>query len=175
MGERLRVELDVRDIRGGEKTWQHIKKGTPIRAEVGPRDMQADSLFVARRDQGIKEKKGVSRNDFIANICETLDSMQKNLFDRALALRESRTKTFTDYNEFAQWFTPKNEDKPEIHGGFAIAYWSPDADAAKEINEKLGALKVSARCIPLNDKAPVGKCLFTGRQTSTRVIFAKNY
>jgi prolyl-tRNA synthetase len=175
MGAPIRVELDARDIRGGEKTWQHIKKGTPIRAEVGPRDMQADSLFVARRDQGVKDKKGVNRADFIQTITETLDSIQRNLFDRALALRESRTREFTDYNEFSNWFTPKNEDKPEIHGGFAIAYWSADPAAAKEINDKLATLKVSPRCIPLGDKAPEGRCLFTGRPTSTRVIFAKNY
>ena len=175
LGERVRVEVDARDIRGGEKTWQHIKKGTPIRAEVGPRDMAADSLFVARRDQGVKDKKGISRADFVAGISDTLDSIQKNLFDRALALRESKTREFTDFNEFATWFTPKNEDKPEIHGGFAIAYWSADPSDAKVINDKLAALKVSPRCIPLNDKAPAGKCLFTGKTTSTRVIFAKNY
>ena len=175
MGGPIRVELDARDIRGGEKTWQHIKKGTPIRAEVGPRDMQADSLFVARRDMGVKEKKGISRTEFVATIGQTLDDMHKHLFDRALAHREANTRTLTDYNEFVSWFTPKNEDKPEIHGGFALAYWSPDASAAKEINDKLASLKVTARCIPLNDKAPVGKCLFTGRETSTRVIFAKNY
>lgn len=176
MGERLRVELDLRDhLRGGEKTWQHIKKGTPIRAEVGPRDMAADSLFVARRDMGVKEKKTVTRTDFVSTITTVLDSIQKNLFDRALALRESKTKTITDFAEFQKWFTPKNEEKPAIHGGFALAYWSPDVDAAKEINDKLAVLKVSARCIPLGDKAPLGKCLFTGRPTSTRVIFAKNY
>ena len=170
------MELDDRDhLRGGEKTWQHIKKGTPIRAEVGPRDMAADSLFVARRDQGVKEKKTVLRTDFVSTITTVLDTIQKNLFDRALALRESKTKTFTDFSEFSKWFTPKNEDKPEIHAGFALAYWSADADAAKEISDKLAALKVSARCIPLNDKAPPGKCLFTGRATSVRVIFAKNY
>lgn len=175
MGEEIRVEIDNRDIRGGEKTWQHIKRGTPIRAEVGPRDMQSDSLFVARRDLGVKEKKAVARAEFVATIGATLDVMQKNLFDRALTLRESRTKVFTDFAEFARWFTPKNEDKPEIHGGFAMAYWSNDPADAKTINDKLAALKVTARCVPLEDKAPAGHCLFTGKPTSTRVIFAKNY
>jgi prolyl-tRNA synthetase len=175
MGSPIRVELDSRDIRGGEKTWQHIKKGTPIRAEVGPRDMQADSLFVARRDQGVKDKKGITRGEFVETIATTLDNIQKTLFDRALALRESRTRTFTDFQEFSEWFTPKNEEKPEIHGGFAVAYWSSDPADAKIINEKLAAIKVTPRCIPLGDKPSEGRCLFTGKPTSTRVIFAKNY
>ena len=173
--DRLKVEIDARDIRGGEKTWQHIKKGTPIRAEVGPRDMQADSLFVARRDQGVKDKKAIPRGEFIATITQTLDAIQKALFDRALVLRESKTRTITEFGDFAQWFTPKNEDKPEIHGGFAIAHWSPEAAAAKEINDKLAALKVTARCIPLDHQPVPGKCLFTGRPTTTQVIFGKNY
>jgi prolyl-tRNA synthetase len=175
MGAPIRVELDIRDLRGGEKTWQHIKKGTPIRAEVGPRDMQADSLFVARRDQGARDKQSIRRGDFINTITETLDSIQKNLFDRALALRESRTRSFTNYQDFAAWFTPKNADKPEIHGGFAIAYWSNDPADAKIIEDKLAPLKVTPRCMPLGDKAAEGRCLFTGKPTSTRVIFAKNY
>jgi prolyl-tRNA synthetase len=172
---KVKVEIDARDIRGGEKTWQHIKKGTPIRAEVGPRDMQNDSLFVARRDQGVKDKKSVGRQEFIDTIIQTLDSIQKSLFDRALALRESKTRTITEFGDFAKWFTPKSEDKPEIHGGFAIAHWSPETAAAKEINEKLSALKVTARCIPLANEPQSGTCLFTGRPTTTRVIFGKNY
>ncbi len=175
MGDKIRVELDARDIRGGEKTWQHIKKGTPIRAEVGPRDMQADSLFVGRRDLGVKDKKGVGRSEFVSTITNVLDEMQKNLFNRALALRESRTQTFTDLSEFSKWFTPKNDAKPEIHGGFARAYWSADPADAKLINDKLAELKVTPRCIPLGEKVPPGKCLFTGKPTSTQVIFAKNY
>jgi prolyl-tRNA synthetase len=175
MGDKIRVELDARDLRGGEKTWQHIKKGTPIRAEVGPRDIQADSLFVARRDQGVKEKTAVPRTSFVANIVQQLDDIQHQLFQRALANRQSKTREFTDFGEFAAWFTPKNEEKPEIHGGFAWAYWSPDPKDAPLINEKLASIKVTPRCIPLGEPSRPGICLFTGKPTSVRVIFAKNY
>lgn len=174
-GSEIRVELDDRDLRGGDKVWQHIKKGTPIRAEVGPRDMQAGSLFVARRDKGIKEKAGIPRADFIANITATLDEMHQNLFDRAKRLRDEKTKEFTDFGEFAKWFTPKNEEKPEIHGGFAIAHWSPAAEDQAAINEKLASIKVTPRCIPLNRAKKPGTCLFTGKATDVQVIFAKNY
>jgi prolyl-tRNA synthetase len=174
-GSELRVDIDDLDLRGGHKVWQHIKKGTPIRAEVGPRDMQAGSLFVARRDKGIKEKTGIPRADFISNITATLDEMHTNLFNRAKALREEKTKEFTDFAEFAKWFTPRNEEKPEIHGGFAIAHWSPAAEDQAAINEKLAGIKVTPRCIPLEMAKNPGKCLFTGKPTDVRVIFAKNY
>ena len=175
MESRIRVELDDRDIRGGEKTWQHFKTGTPIRAEVGPRDMAADSLFVARRDKGVKEKAATKREDFVTNIITTLDDIQQNIFQRAKTLRDERTREITDLGEFKKWFTPKNEDKPEIHGGFAIAHWSPDPADQPAINEILGALKVTPRCIPLGMEKTPGKCLFTGKPTTTRVIFAKSY
>ncbi|MCX6118247.1 MAG: proline--tRNA ligase [Proteobacteria bacterium] len=171
----IRVELDDRDIRGGEKTWQHIKKGTPLRAEVGPRDVASQSLFVARRDKPHKEKSSFSRADFVSGIAATLDSIHDTLFERAKSYRDAKTKVVSDFNEFKSWFTPKNEDKPEIHGGFALCHWSPNPEDQKEINDKLSSLKVSARCIPLDLPKVSGKCIFTGKPTDVRVYFAKNY
>lgn len=171
----LRVELDDRDLRGGEKAWQHIKKGTPIRAEVGPRDVEQNSLFVARRDKPHKEKKGIERSEFIKTLTGTLDQIHDELYQRALAFRTSKTKTITDLNEFKAWFTPKNEAKPEIHGGFAVAHCSQNKEDQQAIHDCLGPLKVTPRCIPLNQPKPPGKCLFTGKPTDIQVIFAKNY
>jgi prolyl-tRNA synthetase len=171
----IRVELDDRDLRGGEKSWQHIKKGTPIRAEVGPRDVQAGSLFVARRDKPHKEKSGIPKEQFVSSVCSILDEIHATLFNRALSYQKEKTKEITDFAEFKKWFTPKNEDKPEIHGGFAIAHWSDKPEDQKEINDKLAALKVTPRCIPLAMEKKSGKCLFTGKDTDIRVIFAKNY
>src|SRR5258708_839190 len=89
-GERVRVILDTRDLRGGEKTWQHIKKGVPLRLEVGPRDVAGDSLFVGRRDT--QEKKSVPRAEFIATIDRRLSEIQDTLLARGLALREAHTR-----------------------------------------------------------------------------------
>jgi prolyl-tRNA synthetase len=171
----LRVELDDRDLRGGEKTWQHIKKGTPIRAEVGPRDVASGSLFVGRRDKAHKDKTSLSRDVFIKEIGSMLDSIHNELFQRALKYREAKTKHITDLAEFKTWFTPKNESKPEIHGGFAIAHWSPAKEDQAAIQTILAELKVTPRCLPLGQKKTPGKCLFTGRSTDVQVIFAKNY
>ncbi|MCX6127132.1 MAG: proline--tRNA ligase [Proteobacteria bacterium] len=174
-GDIIRVDIDDRDLRGGEKAWQHIKKGTPLRAEVGPRDMQSGSLFVARRDKGIKEKTSVPRDIFVSTITQTLDDMHNNIFAKAKLLQEKNTREFTNFSEFSAWFTPKNEIKPEIHAGFAIAHWSPAVEDQVSINEKLAALKVTPRCIPLGLPLKPGFCLFTGKPTNVRVVFAKNY
>ena len=111
----------------------------------------------------------------VRKIKKHINIFQQNIFQRAKTLRDERTREITDLGEFKKWFTPKNEDKPEIHGGFAIAHWSPDPADQPAINEILGALKVTPRCIPLGMEKTPGKCLFTGKPTTTRVIFAKSY
>ena len=78
-GQPVRVELDARDLRGGEKTWGWVKKGVPIRLEIGQRDMADDSVFMARRDQSPKDKAGVKRADFLASVADTLDDIQSTL------------------------------------------------------------------------------------------------
>ena len=89
-GEKIRVQLDDRDLRGGEKSWQHIKKGVPLRAEIGPRDLEKDSVFLARRDTGTKE--GITRQQLVETVAGILGEMQKTLYERALKLREENTR-----------------------------------------------------------------------------------
>ena len=72
-GESVRVQMDARDLRGGDKVWQHIKRGVPVRAEVGPRDVAGDAVFVGRRDKAVSEKAGVPRGQFVSTIGQTLD------------------------------------------------------------------------------------------------------
>ena len=142
----MRVLLDVRDIRGGEKSWLHVKRGVPIRLEVGPRDVAADAVFMARRDRAPSEKAGVPRTQFVADIAKLLGEIQTALFDRALKLRDENTRTIDNRDEFIRYFTPKDEEKPEIHGGFVLAHAAEDAAVA----QLLGDLKISRRCIPLD-------------------------
>ncbi len=170
-GERVRVILDARDLRGGEKTWQHVKKGVPLRLEIGPRDVAGDSLFVGRRDT--QEKKSVPRGEFVATVDTRLAEIQQELFDRAIALRKSNTHQFTSREEFVQYFTPKNEAEPEIHGGFAIANVADDP----AVDQLLKDLKVTIRCIPVAGEIGAGgegACLFTGK-SGRRVVLAKAY
>lgn len=169
-GEPVRVELDARDMRGGEKTWGWIKKGVPIRLEIGPRDIASDSLFMGRRDDG--SKASIARGEFVAKLAEILKSIQDNLFSRALKYREDNTKVINSKEEFYAYFTPQNETKPEIHGGFALAHY----DGSAEVEEMLRRdLKVTVRCIPLEGDKSEGTCIFTGKPSKQRVVFAKSY
>ncbi|MEE3180664.1 MAG: proline--tRNA ligase [Planctomycetota bacterium] len=166
---RVRVELDSRDIRGGEKVWQHIKKGVPIRLEVGPRDMASDSVFMGRRDCSPKDKNGVARAEFIAQVPAILEEIQKNLYDRALAFRQERTRTIDSIDEFREFFA-SGEDG-EHGGGFALAHCVDNGGGADVLKE----LKVTPRCIPIEGDDEEGKCIFTGEPSTRRVVFAKAY
>jgi prolyl-tRNA synthetase len=175
-GESVRVTIDDRDIRGGEKSWLHVKRGVPVRLEIGPRDVAGDAVFMARRDKAPSEKSGVPRGEFVAGIGKLLGEIQSNLFERARKLRNENTRTIDHRDEFVRFFTAKNEEKPEIHGGFALCHWAEDA----AVQQLLGDLKVTIRCIPLEgqidggDAAP-GKCIFTGKPSARRAVFAKAY
>ncbi len=175
-GRPIEVEVDARDIRGGEKSWEWIKKGVPLRIEIGPRDVEQDSAMVSRRDRGPRDKAPMKRAELVANITSILDDMQKGLFDRALAFRKEHTRTIDSRAEFDEFFTPKskNEDRAEIHGGFALAHWNGEGAVETELKDKL---KVTIRNIPedLPEAEAPGTCIFTGQPSKRRVLFAKAY
>jgi prolyl-tRNA synthetase len=177
----LEVEIDERDLRGGDKVWSWIKKGVPIRLEIGPRDVAADAVFMARRDRGPKEKQGVPRREFLANVQGILDEMQAGLLERATSLRAAHTRVIDTKEDFAEFFAapPATENAPTpIHGGFALAHWSGDAAVEAKINEEMG---VTIRCIPLEPvpgfehASGPGTCPFSGKRSPQRVIWAKAY
>lgn len=168
-GAPIRVMIDDRDIRGGEKKWQHVKKGVPLRVEIGPKDIAKNSVFVGRRDDGSNTPH--DRNEFVANISKLLTRIQENLFSRALEYREKNTVTIDSLAEFKKYFTPKDEEKPEIHGGFAMCHFVDEP----EIETILKDLKVTVRCIPFDGNDEPGKCIFTGKPSQKRAIFAKAY
>ena len=162
---KVRVLLDDRDIRGGEKSWQYVKQGVPIRVEIGPRDIASDSVFVARRDKSPKDKESMSRTEFIARATSMLDEIQDGLYARAKAAKEEATVRIDDRKAFEEYFA---EDAP---GGFAAAHWSEEP----EVEEILKGLKVTPRCIPMDAEEEDGKCIFTGKASKKRVVFARSY
>jgi prolyl-tRNA synthetase len=167
----LEVDVDKRDLGGGVKNWEWIKKGVPIRVEIGPRDLEKNSLVVSRRDQPIKSKEPMSIQEFVATAPEMLMSIQQNLFDRAMKFRDANTRKIDSKQEFYDFFTPKNTDKPEIHGGFALAHWNGSRQVEEQIKNDL---KVTVRVIPFGD-SETGKCIFTGEPSARRVVWAKSY
>jgi len=170
-GRRLSVEIDDREI-GGGKGWEWIKKGIPLRVEIGPRDIANNSVFVARRDQTPKEKMSIGRDRFITQIDHILDEIQHHLFNNALAFREKNSVQIDHREEFYQFFTPKDQQKPEIHGGFAMSHWCGNDACETRIKDDL---KVTIRCIPFDNEREDGKCICCGEPSRERVVFAKAY
>ncbi|WP_428389620.1 proline--tRNA ligase [Mucisphaera sp.] len=167
----IEVEIDRRDLRGGEKTWQWIKRGVPIRLEIGERDMADDAVFMARRDQSPKDKKGVKKLEFLATVPQILQEIQDAILARAQKLRSDNTQTIDSEADFRAFFTPKNPDQPEIHGGFALAHWDGTNETAERVQKELG---VTIRCIPEGEAEP-GSCVITDQPSERRVVWAKAY
>lgn len=171
-GQKVIVYIDSRDKRGGEKNWEWIKKGIPLRIEIGPRELEARSCAILRRDKPHKEKTVMTLDILKEELPALLQEMQEGYFASAKAFQEkhiyTNIKTFSEMKEF---FTPKNSDKPEIHGGFVLAKWCGDPETEKMLDE----LKVSIRCLPLNQSGTEGKCVLTGKAATLDAIFAKSY
>lgn len=166
-GQKVLVDIDDRDIRGGEKAWYHIKRGVPIRLEIGPRDLASDSIFMGRRDAGPREKSSIPRTELLSRLPSILDEMQTALFEKARRLRDSATVDLKSEEEFKDYFS----EKPGSAPGFGYAFWFYDEAQLPLFKE----LKVTARCIPLQNNDEEGLCIFSGRPVRGKVIFAKAY
>lgn len=170
-GRQIEVEIDDRDIRGGEKNWQAIKKGVPIRLEVGPRDVAKNCVFMGRRDLPPKDKTSMDRNEFVATAISILDEIQNGLLSRAEQYQKEFSRVINNVDELDEFFATQKADKPEIHGGFA---WVHCADG-ESIEDELKKRKLTHRCIPIDTEEEAGSCIFTGTPTKKRSIIAKAY
>jgi prolyl-tRNA synthetase len=171
-GAPVEVSVDRRDLGGGVKNWEWIKKGVPLRVEIGPRDLEKNSIELSRRNQPVKAKESMPMEEFVVRAPEILTSIQDSLYARAKEFRDANTRVIDSKKEFYDFFTPKNPAKPEIHGGFALAHWN----GSREIEEQIkNDLKVTIRAIPLDDPSEPGQCIFTGEPSARRVIWAKAY
>lgn len=171
-GQPIQTQIDDRDLRGGEKFWQHVKRGVPLRVELGPRDLAADQVFLSFRDTG--EKVAMPRAEFVASASRLLEEMQQRLYQRALKLRQDNSCELTKLDEFRDYFTPQNAERPEIHGGFALCHFTE----GPEVEQILKEMKVTIRCVPLDPELSQptgGTCIFTGQPAQHRGLFAKAY
>ena len=181
----LEVHVDQRDLGGGVKNWEWIKKGVPLRVELGPRDLENGNVAVSRRDRlpvaGVADpgqataKSFLLASELVRRAAEFLDSIQQNLLDRAQAFRDEHTRQIDTKEEFYDFFTPQNSAKPEIHGGFALAHWNGTRAVEEQVKNNL---KVTVRSIPFDDltnPAEAGACVITGEPSARRVLWAKSY
>ncbi len=178
-GRDVEVEIDLRDLRGGDKQWEWIKKGVPIRVEVGPRDVESGSVMVARRDRGSKDKASMSRGELVATLADILGQMQDGLFQKALAYRNEHTRPIDTKADLDAFLTAKSEK--EIHGGFALVGFCGDNACEASFKD---SLKATVRCIPKGgyEGAPwadrvmdQGACIACGKPSPQRVVVAKAY
>ncbi|HZT96620.1 MAG TPA: proline--tRNA ligase [Chloroflexota bacterium] len=160
----LRVEVDRRDtVTPGFKFNDWELKGVPLRLEIGPRDMAANQVTVARRDT--REKSAVPADGLAPHLVERLEAVQTNLFQRASDFTERNTHEVSSMDELAA--------ELEQHPGFFWVNWC----GADECEDAFAALKASIRAIPLDDerRQPSGPCVSCGRTAESRVLVAKSY
>lgn len=113
----------------------------------------------------------MERGELVSTIENLLGDIQQSLYDRADKLRTDNTVTITTEADFRDYFTPKNEESPEIHGGFAVCHFA-DEDS---IDALLKELKVTIRCVPTENNDTPGTCFATGKPAEKQAIFAKAY
>jgi len=163
-GRSVAVKIDTRDMTGGEKGWSWVKKGVPIRLEIGKKEMQAISVFMGRRDKAYRDRELIPLDEFAVRLPEQLEQMQQHLFERALSFQRENTRIINNKEDFYSYF--------KKDGGFVLAHWNGSSEAEAQIKKDLG---VTIRCIPEDDHDGPGKCIFTGEDSKKRVIFAKAY
>lgn len=169
LNQNLRVELDQRQIKSQDKNWDWIKRGVPIRLEIGARDIENNKVFMAERDLGQQGKKPMDRAEFVQTARDILATMQKRMLDKARAYMNQNLKNITSKDELYEFFTPK---KDEIHGGFALCHWNGDEKITDQLKTDL---KLTVRCIPYEYQDGSGKCIFTGEPSPQKIIIAKAY
>ena len=157
------VKFDDRDTyRPGAKFAEYELKGVPVRIAIGKRDLENGTVEIARRDT--LEKQTVAQNDVVDFVSNLLEEIQDNLFQKAIDFREEHTTSVYNFEEFKTAIASK--------GGFVSAHW----DGTEETEDKIKDLtKATIRCIPNDAKEEIGICVFSGKPSSKRVLFAKAY
>lgn len=159
----ISVKYDDRDtLRPGAKFAEYELKGVPIRIAMGNRDLENNTVEVSRRDT--LKKQSISQDILIDFVAELLEEIQNNLFNNALDFRNTHITEVNSFEEFKNIIENK--------GGFVAAHW----DGTSESEEKIKELtKATIRCIPNELKEEAGNCVFSGKTSTKRVLFAKAY
>jgi prolyl-tRNA synthetase len=159
----ISVKYDDRDtFKPGWKFNEYEFKGVPVRIAIGPRDIEQGTVEIARRDT--LEKSVYQQIDIEHKIKNLLSQIQDNLYQKALSFRELNTHNANSWEEF--------KDLIENKGGFVLAHWDGTSETEEAIKNET---KATIRCIPFNNPHEEGKCIFTGRPSNQRAIFARAY
>jgi prolyl-tRNA synthetase len=159
----ISVKYDDRDNnKPGWKFADYELKGVPVRIAIGPRDLENKTIEVARRDNLTKETIPVDKvNEHIPKL---LEDIQNNIYNKALNFRKENTFYIDTWDDFLK--TLDNQ------GGFIMAHWDGSAETEEKIKEET---KATIRCIPFDSPEEEGKCIYSGKPSKRRVLFARSY
>ncbi|WP_291777801.1 proline--tRNA ligase [Cecembia sp.] len=159
------VHFDRRDTyKPGWKFAEYELKGVPLRIAMGPRDLENNTVELARRDTLTKETIDLNETDIAVYIESLLEKIQESIYQKALNFREEMTTEVDSWEAF--------QDLIENKGGFLSAHWDGTAETEEKIKE---LTKATIRCIPLGNEMEEGKCILTGKPSQARVLFARAY
>ncbi|WP_316839932.1 proline--tRNA ligase [Pedobacter gandavensis] len=157
------VKYDDREAqRPGFKFAEYELKGVPVRLAIGGRDMENGTVELARRDT--REKQTVAQEGLDIFIVQLLDDIQSNIYNKALQFRNEHTTEANSYDELKELLDGK--------AGFVSAHWDGTPETEQKIKEET---KATIRCIPLNNKQEDGVCIYSGKPSKQRVLFARAY
>lgn len=152
---------DADNKRPGFKFADYELKGVPVRLVIGPKDLEENTAEVMRRDTLGKET--VSLDGIVDYVANLLEDIQNNIYTKARNFRDSHIFEANSYDEFKELIEK---------GGFVLAHWDGTTETEERVKEET---KATIRCIPLDGDTTPGTCIFTGKPSERRVIFARNY
>jgi prolyl-tRNA synthetase len=159
----ISVKFDDRDThKPGWKFNEYELKGVPVRIAIGPKDIENGTVEIARRDT--LEKKSYAASEVFDTVKFLLEDIQKNLYNKAIAYRQANTTEVNSWDEFKKVLDEK--------GGFISAHWDGTPETEEKIKEET---KATIRVIPFDQKKESGKCIYTGKPSEGRVLFARAY
>ena len=175
--EPISVKIDTMfDKMPGFRYAEHELRGVPVRVEIGPKDIEKSACAVARRDVPGKEGKqfGIPLTGAAAHVAQLLRDIQKALFDRAKAFRDKQTGTANTLEEFKAFFPAEKDEDAGVTGGqrFVYAHWDGTRETEDMVQKEY---KATIRCLPFDGPTEAGVCVFTGKPSARRVVFARAY
>jgi prolyl-tRNA synthetase len=159
----ITVKYDNRDThKPGYKFAEYELKGIPVRLAIGPRDLENQSVEVARRDTLTKETIPLAA--LFDHVPKLLNDIQDNILRKAIRFKEENTHYIDKWEDFVSTLDDK--------GGFIMAHWDGTAETEQKIKEET---KATIRCIPIDAPEEEGKCIYSGKLSKKRVLFARSY
>jgi prolyl-tRNA synthetase len=183
LGDRIRVQLDTKDIKSADKRWNWVRRGAPIIIELGPRDVANGQITYMRRDKlrdGDKvQSANMPRDRFVSEAPQILSEIQVRLFSEAKTRLDSNIRSdMTNFDGLAEYFSGGDEDEESVEfRGWVRAPWSqPSGAALDDVDARLKKLKLTIRNAPLGQSgSSLGKCIFTGKPAVQEILIARAY